>query len=475
MLTAPVHRSPLAGSWYPAAAGELAQLLSASLETSRSRTGSFVRPGALAFLVPHAAPAYSGTVASSVYRHIQASGARRVVVLGFSHRLPIRGIAIPQVESIETPLGAIRIDREAADSLAAASPFHHSPEPAVCDHSVEIQIPYLQTLVPDAALVPLYIGHLTANDRARAAAALRALLEPGTVLVASSDLTHYGPDFGYLPFSLDHETPERLQALDGAVLAASASLDSAILTAELERTGATVCGAGPLRLLLETLAGLGQEVYQETLDYATSGALTRNYRHSVGYGAAGYFPASAYEVDARDRAALLAAARRTLDASRRTGNRFALQQPPGPALKQRGRAFVSLYSKQELRGCTGYFDHPIPLAEAVPRLALAAAYEDRRFAPLAPDEELEIEVHILTPPKPISRQEQFVVGEHGATIKCGVHRGLLLPCVATEHNLSREQFFHALARKAGLGDSVYSDPGCELAVFRGQTFREPPR
>jgi hypothetical protein len=472
--TSLAHRSPLAGSWYPSGAAELRRLLDAALGNSVSRTGRFVRRGGLAFLVPHAAPAYSGVVAASVYRHVQATGATRIVVLGFSHRHPIEGIAVPQVDLIETPLGAIPIDREAADSLAASPHFHAVPEAAVCDHSVEMQIPYLQTLVPAATLVPLYVGRLDSGQLAAAAQALRGLVDHRTVLIASSDMTHYGRDFGYVPFPLDGATGERLRALDSAVLAAAGSLDPVLLGDELSRSGATVCGAGPIRLLLETLRGLPVEAFQETLDYDTSGALSRDYEHSVGYAAVGYFPAAAYQLDASDRAALLHGARFTLDHYRRTGERQFVPAPAGSPLLQRGRAFVSVSVQGALRGCTGRFEDPLPLADSVPRLALAAAYEDRRFAPVAGHEEVEIEIHVLTPPKRIADPQMLQTGEHGAFLRAGPHRGLLLPSVATTHHLSRQRFLQALAQKAGVPESVYTTGGGELSVFRDQCFSEQP-
>jgi AmmeMemoRadiSam system protein B/AmmeMemoRadiSam system protein A len=474
MATALAHHSPLAGSWYPSGVSELKRLLRATLENSVNRTGSFVRHGGLAFLVPHAAPVYSGVVAASVYRHVQATGATRIVLLGFSHRHPIQGIALPQIDRIETPLGAIRVDRETADSLAASPPFHFVPEPAVCDHSVEIQIPFLQTCVPAATLVPLYIGGLTSGQRSAAAQALRDLMDTRTVLIASSDLTHYGRDFGYLPFPLDGSTPERLRTLDSGVLAAAGSLDPALFGDELNRTGATVCGAEPIRLLLETLRSFPGETFQETLDYDTSGAISHGYEHSVSYGAVGYFPAAAYQLDAPDRAALLAGARFTLDHRRRTGAPRFVRQPAESSLRQRGRAFVSLYTHGTLRGCTGRFDNPLSLAECVPRLTLSAAYDDRRFAPVSPDEDLEIEIHVLTPPKRISGTHCLKLGEHGAFLKSGAHRGLLLPTVAATHNLSRQQFLQALAQKAGVPESVYATGDCELSVFCDQSFRERP-
>src|SRR5260370_41800873 len=116
------HHSPLAGSWYPRGVSELRGLLNAALESSVSRTGSFVRQGGLAFVVPHPAPAYSGVVAASVYRHLQASGAKRVVILGFSHRHPLQAMAVPEVARIETPLEPPRLDRQPADCLTRSPP-----------------------------------------------------------------------------------------------------------------------------------------------------------------------------------------------------------------------------------------------------------------------------------------------------------------------------------------------------------------
>jgi AMMECR1 domain-containing protein len=166
--------------------------------------------------------------------------------------------------------------------------------------------------------------------------------------------------------------------------------------------------------LLETLGGLAGETFQETLDYETSGAISHDYEHSVSYGAVGYFPPAAYQLDPPDQDALLASARFTLDHYRRTGELRYVQQPAESTLLQRGRVFVTLYAQGNLRGCTGRYDNPLALAECVPRLTLAAAYNDARFAPVSPDEELEIEIHVLTPPKRISGPLQFRIGEHGA-------------------------------------------------------------
>ncbi|MBS1856756.1 MAG: AmmeMemoRadiSam system protein B [Acidobacteria bacterium] len=471
MATVSHHRSPLAGTWYPEDAAELRDLLALSRANSVSRTGSFLRRGGRAFLVPHAAPLYSGTVAAATYRHVQAAGAERVIILGFSHRRPIHGVSVPILEDIETPLGSVPVDRAAAGALAAAPPFHAVAEPLVCDHSVEIQIPFLQTFLPGAAIVPLYVGHLTADQRRVAAARLREHLDARTILLASSDLTHFGYQFDYLPFEPGESTADDLRALDMGVLAAAGSLDADLFAHQLSNTRSTVCGSAPIELMLETIAGLGEELYQETLDYDTSGAIMRDYRHSVSYGAAGYFPASAWWLEPADQTALLAAARFTLEPFLRNGRRRFAADPGAGALSQPGRAFVSLYEHGELRGCVGCFEYPQSLIEIVPRLALDAL-ADRRFARVADPDGVEIEVHVLTPPRRIADPRQLRPGEHGAYLKSGARQGLLLPVVAEHHGFSRSEFLRALARKAGLPDTVYMGEGWELSLFRDQRFQE---
>jgi len=300
---------------------------------------------------------------------------------------------------------------------------------------------------------------------------LRERLDTRTVLIASSDLTHYGRDFDYLPFEAGASTPGLLSALDMGVLTAAGSLDAALFRQKLSETGATVCGAEPIQLLLETLAGLDVETFQEILDYDTSGAIGGDYRHSVSYGAAGYFPAAAWELASPDQAALLEGARRALDHFRHKRDRQLPEPLAAPALQQRGRAFVTLFERGSVRGCVGCFETPQVLAECVPQLAVDAC-GDPRFGPIQDWDALEIEVHLLTPPKRIADPRQFRIGEHGAFLKAGGHKGLLLPAVARRHQLSHDEFLKALARKAGVPDSVYSGSNWELAVFRDQSFKE---
>ncbi|MCC7155096.1 MAG: AmmeMemoRadiSam system protein B [Bryobacterales bacterium] len=469
-MSAASHVSSLAGSWYPGDPAALRDLLASVRERSEKRTGRFVRPGALGFIVPHAAPMYSGTVAASVYRHIRASGAARIIVLGFSHRRALPGIAVPAIEAYQTPLGEVRVDRETATRLSAIHPFHAVNESAVSDHSVEIQVPFLQVYAPETSIVPLYVGRLSVEERTTAAEALRNQLDGRTVLVASSDLTHYGHAFGYEPFDAARAENGGLRTLDLGALAASGSLSPPVLSDYIARTATTVCGAGPIELLLEVMRRVPEEVFMEMFDYETSGAITGNYQHSVSYGAVGFFPHSAFHLERDQQVALLASARYSLDQFRRHRARES-REPADDALRQKGRVFVSLYENKQVRGCVGCFPAPHPLAASTARLA-ASAFEDRRFGAIENSGNLEVEIQILTPPKSLADLTKLKGGVHGAWLNSGNSEGLLLPIVAERYGLSRTQFLSELARKAGLPDSIYTGSDWQLSVFRVQRFAE---
>jgi AmmeMemoRadiSam system protein A len=284
-------------------------------------------------------------------------------------------------------------------------------------------------------------------------------------------LTHYGRNFGYLPFPPDFAVEENLRDIDMGAMRAAASLNPALLEEELRKTGTTVCGREPIALLLETVHGRDGDHFAETFDYQTSGEITGDYGHSVSYGAMGIFPADSYRLGVEEQAELLWCARRSLDHYRRTGERPVGAVAKKSALEQRGRAFVTLYAEDKVRGCVGCFENPVALRECVPRLA-ASAMRDGRFGGIAPLEEVRIEVHILTPPRRIARPEELCAGLHGGFLQCEEGRGLLLPAVAIRHGMTNETFLRELAKKAGAAADVYRGRGWELSVFRDQVFAE---
>jgi hypothetical protein len=460
----PTHISPYSGAWYPALADDLARLLDGCFEESRERTGPHLFRNGLGFVVPHAGPAYCGAVAAAVYRSLSLDPPERVILLAFPHHGGLSGVAVPDVASISTPFGDVPID---------AAPFPCLPEARLCDHSFELQLPFLQKAAPRARITPLYVGRMDAAARERAAGQLAALWRPGTVFLASSDFTHYGRNFGHVPFPADSQIAERLRTLDHEYIDAAGSLDSTLFLETLAQHDATVCGSAPIALLLDALRRLpGEPVYQFTLDYQTSGDRTGDFKHCVSYAALGYFPRSAYDLDATDREALLDAACDTLAQLRSSGERRRAGASGGSsALAAHRGAFVSLHQGDELLGCIGNCAGRLPLAEEIADLTVSAALEDPRFRHAASAEgPIGIELSVLTPFRRIRSTSEFQVGRHGAVLRLGRNSGLLLPQVAEGHGWTSDEFFRALARKSSLGPNAVRDPKARLEIFEAQIF-----
>lgn len=468
---AAIHSSAFAGSWYPGDATELRELVAAKLEASRARAG--LLPDPIAFVVPHAGLEYSGTVAAAAYRHIQQRQPRRIVLLGFSHGGGPGGVSIPDLDAFTTPMGTTRVDRVAAGFLLRQSGFQTVAEDSLCDHSVEIQLPFLRHVAPDTPIVPLYVGRMPPWQQHAAAKALAELADDDTLLVASSDLTHFGRAFSYQPFPADDNVAARLEEIDRALIDDAGSLDPSLFLEGLDASGATVCGRAPIALLLRTLALRGPaEIFQETLDYQTSGEITGDYTRSVSYAALGYFPASSFELQPEDAATLLAGARNTLADFLRTGRRESPALQITTPLARRAGLFVTLREQGRLRGCMGVPRGRAPLAETVPEITLSAALDDARFAPLTPGgAEIEIEISLLSPMKRIRSRESYRLHEHGVHLEVSGCRSLLLPQVTREKNWTPERFWEVLAEKAGLAVEVYADPRTRLHVFRAQQIR----
>ncbi|MDR3702845.1 MAG: AmmeMemoRadiSam system protein B [Candidatus Sulfopaludibacter sp.] len=461
-----VHISPYSGQWYPEAAAELEALLEQKYACSRARTGHSL-PAGLGFVTPHAGPAYSGAVAAGVYRTLHQQRAERVVLLAFPHRGMLRGVATPDVRAIVTPLGEREIDRRFAGDFRAL------PEGRLCDHSFEIQLPFLQRSVPRAVVTPLYVGPLTAEERSHAAGVLAAAWQPGTVFVASSDFTHYGRDFDHLPFPSDRHTAQRLRDLDFQYIEAAGSLDACRFLDVLDRHQGTVCGSAPIALMLDVLRRLDREsIYPSVIDYQTSGEITGDFHHSVSYAALGFHSQTAFWLEADDCEALLNSAAETLRGLREGRARPLIAARGGsPALAAKRAAFVSLHRDEELLGCIGNLAGRCPLAEEIAGLTRSAAIDDPRFGPATSGAgPIDIEISLLTPFRRIYNPAEFCVGKHGGFLTLEHRSGLLLPQVAEGREWRAEDFIRALERKSNLWKGAAADPKAKLFVFEAQIF-----
>jgi len=473
----------VAGQFYPGSPTRLRAEVEASLVSGAAAAGP-VR----ALIVPHAGYQYSGRTAGHAYARLrQAPPFRRVVVLAPSHRAWFRGVSLGDYAGFTTPLGTVPVDTAACRALLAAGSrlVCARRDAHAAEHSLEVQLPFLQVLLPDAALVPVVCGEMGLAEVSTVAGILAAeLWRPDTLWVVSSDFTHYGEAFGYTPFV--ENVAARLEELDRGAIDMILRRDGAGFLDYVNRTGATICGRLPIALLLAALERAPESCRIELCHYTTSGRLNHDYRHSVSYASlvvtaaeAGSGPDhhSGPVLGAAEKAALLTLAREAI------GNALRGEPEPVPvaaklaaALRLDAACFVTLHLDGRLRGCIGHLTASEPLYLNVIRNAQNAAFRDQRFSPLGPDEfeRIEIEISVLTPARPISSADEFVVGRHGINLEKGRHRAVFLPQVAPEQGWDRETTLRHLCLKAGLGPNAWRR-GASLSVFEAIVFADRDR
>lgn len=461
-----------AGTWYPAGADELAKSVDDLLAQAKPPA---IDSPPVALICPHAGYRFSAPTAAAAYATLRGHDFKRVIVLAFSHRHAGRyqGIEVPRdLTAYRTPLGEVAIDREACARLLGNALFTSNPAVDVGEHSLELQLPFLQRTLADFKLVPLLVGQMRAPDYAQAAQALRPLVDANTLLVASTDCTHFGPDYGYEPFR--ENVPDKLRELAEKAAAPLTRCDFDGFAEHLEKTGDTICGRNPVLLLLRVLSMQGGAAGVRAA-YDTSGRQLNDYRNSVTYQSF-VFTRRSGTLNAAERTELLRLARQTVTA---TAAGQALPQVDvdklSPALRASGACFVTLQKQGDLRGCIGNLVADGPLHDAVVRNAVSAARADPRFQPVRPDEVdgLRIEISYLTPMKRIGNPDEIVVGRHGLLITLGNDRGVLLPQVAYERGWTRAEFLAQTCRKAGLPPDAWQRPEAQLDVFEAEVFGEP--
>lgn len=259
-----VRRAAVAGLFYPGTADELSATLDALLADVPARA---VRPQAL--IVPHAGYQYSGPVAAQAYGSLgsAARSLRRVVLLGPSHRERFRGLALPAANAFATPLGVVEIDEHAANELRRLPGVVVSDVPHRLEHSLEVQLPFLQRVAPEARIMPIVSGDASPAEVAAVIEALSGSAD--TLILVSSDLSHYHP------YSV-------ARGLDAATA-------DAILAGRETLSGDEACGCVAVNGLTRAARHCG--LRGELLDLRNSGDTAGDRQRVVGYGAFGFYDA----------------------------------------------------------------------------------------------------------------------------------------------------------------------------------------
>lgn len=445
-----IRPTAVAGMFYPQEQGQALRQLDACWQAARPHP-ELGPPKAI--IAPHAGWVYSGAVAASAYDLLKPARGTvtRVVLLGPSHRVAFRGMAVSQADSWDTPLGPVPLDREAVAAVVGRLPQVGALEEAHAqEHSLEVHLPFLQRMLGDFTLVPVVVGDCAAEP---VAALLDALWGgPETLIVVSTDLSHY-LDYGACR-DLDSRTVKAIESLDGAAL----GRDQA-------------CGRVPVSGLLLAARQRGLRIV--TLDVRNSGDTAGPKDRVVGYGAwALYEP----EVETVEEVGPLlvelarAAIAARLDHTRSVDAHAGTDMPA--RLSRPGACFVTLKLDGALRGCIGSPQAWRPLAEDLCDNATKAAFADPRFPPLTAQEwpRVTLSVSVLTPPQPMVFRDQNDLlaqlrpGTDGLIIEDQGRRALFLPSV-WEQLPDKAQFLAHLKHKAGMAANHWSPS------FRAQRFQ----
>lgn len=452
-----VRKPAAAGRFYPNDPGVLHSTVQDYLGESAA-TGCVPK----AIIVPHAGYVYSGPIAASAYATLKPLKGviSRVILLGPSHFVPVRGLAAPEADTFETPLGPIAIDIEARERALALPQVQLLDAAHSREHSLEVQLPFLQEVLGEFRLLPLAVGDATPKEISEVLELFWD--EPGTVIVVSSDLSHFH----------DYETARSIDEVTSGMIES--------LRYE-ELSGQRACGYLAISGLLAVARDHG--CHAQKLDLRNSGDTEGDRDNVVGYGAFAIEPADAdsdrFQLSLQDQATLLGLARDAIKSGllHRYHEELELTEF-SPRLKQIAATFVTLHLEEALRGCMGSLKADEPLVANVWRNAYAAAFRDPRFAPLTADEFDRLHVHISILSRPTALQfateaellAQIRPGTDGLILSEGNQRGTLLPSV-WEHVTNPREFLLQLKRKADLPPDYWS-PAIRVARYTATSISD---
>jgi len=450
----------VAGMFYPGEAEELRRTVRKHLDAAKPEELGDVR----ALVAPHAGYPYSGPVAAFGFKAIEGRHYDTVIIMAPSHRYPLRGASIPNVEGYETPLGTVPLS-PLADALRREEVFDDVPDAHAEEHSIEVELPFLQVVLGEFELVPILVGD--ADAEAMAAAILKHL-DDTTLIIASSDLSHYAPY-------------DVAKQFDGFTVQTIAEEDSELI--EL----CQACGKTPIATLLRIARAKGW--HPHVLDVRNSGDTAGDKSRVVGYCSVAFTKEaepfqpperSSKPLDEDEQKTLLELARASLEA--------AAKGQPAPApdeskltdnLRRRGGAFVTLTKHGELRGCIGHILPYDTLYESVIQNAAAAALQDPRFPRVREEEldEIHVEVSVLTVPRRLTASspdellKKLEPGKDGVYLVVGPYTSTYLPQV-WDNLPDKADFMARLSVKAGLRADTWRSSAARVFIYHAQVFEE---
>lgn len=428
----------------------------------------------IALISPHAGYMYSGQVAAYAYKLIEGMNFSTVIIIAPSHRAMFNGASIYDRGGYKTPLGVVPVDIELSKIIMDKEKIiKFIPEAHREEHSLEVQIPFLQMTLKNFKIVPIIMEPYWKWETCKAVA--KAISESikgrNVLLVASSDLSHYHPYY-------------KAVEMDKIILGHIEHFDIEAINRDLSSGKSEACGGGPIITVMLAAKALGAS-RGKVIKYQNSGDVTGDRTRVVGYGAVVIYKVEGgVEKLKEDKKVgidlgLSEEEKRILHHIAKTVIENKAKRKPIPEfkvdsaiLKENRGAFVTIHKKGQLRGCIGYIEARKPLYKTIEEMAEASAFRDTRFPPVSEKElsDLDIEISVLTPLRKIKDINEIEVGKHGIYIKRGWYSGLLLPQVATEYGWDRQTFLEHTCLKAGLPPNAWKDQDTEIYIFSADIF-----
>jgi AmmeMemoRadiSam system protein B/AmmeMemoRadiSam system protein A len=473
-----VRRPAVAGAFYPSDPVAIKEMISDFFDEAEVPEEE---SNLLGLVVPHAGYIYSGGVAAYSYKAIKnPDEIETVILLGPSHRAPFRGISVFPGGVYKTPLGNLTIDDETAAELTEADDMIQYVEQAhAVEHSLEVQLPFIQTIFKDVKIVTVIFGIPDNDANEKFAKKVAEISKKKKVLVvASSDFSHYH----------DYETAK---LMDDSGIKSILKMSGSELMHKNYKKESELCGLQPVLMLMNIMNKLGGN-NAKLLHYANSGDVSGDKAQVVGYAAIAFYESEAKakeaeakeaeadepdepqddELDTEEKKELLKIARDTIYEYVQNKKKLELPSITNVKLLLKNGAFVTIHKRGNLRGCIGNFTSEQPLYKTIIDMAISAATQDPRFPPVVASEldELELEISVLSPLKKIDDINEIQVGKHGIYIIKSFYRGVLLPQVATEYGWDRMTFLEQTCRKAGIGRNDWKN--ADIYIFSAQVFSE---
>ncbi len=396
-----VRQPVVAGQFYPASPSQLKAMIKGLVDEEA------VKEEVIGLVSPHAGYVYSGPVAGAVISRIRFKDS--FIIMGPNHTGRGEPFSIMTQGAWETPLGQVEIDSELGKQILATS--SHLQEDHIAhqyEHSIEVQLPFLQYFKKDIKFVPIMFAYATGaicQEIGRELAQAIKELNREVVIIASSDMTHYEPQAS-------------ARKKDAQAIEAILDLNEAELSKRVQELDITMCGYAPTVSLISAAKELGAKE-AELVRYQTSGDITDDYTSVVGYAG----------IIIKGMSPLTRLAKQTVETFVKEGK---TPQPEEltPEMKERAGVFVSIHKLGGLRGCIGTFEPTQDnVAEEIIANAISSATRDPRFPPISPEEleDLSYSVDVLIQPEPIPNKDQLDPKKYGVIVECGFRRGLLLP------------------------------------------------